>query len=217
MSVHRCAALLFDLDETLVRSSASIDDAWSQFATRNGLSFEKVGPLLPGRRGSEIISAIFPTRSAGWIDIELAQVRSDELASTSSIEAIQGASALIKKLPLDRWAIVTAAPRALMEARLSGAGLPRPEVAICAEDISVGKPSSEGFLLAASLLRVDPSRCIGLEDSTVGLEALASAGMRAIRVTDGNFPAVGRSIASVSDYRGIAITTTATSIELDLP
>ena len=45
------------------------------------------------------------------------------------------------------------------------------------------KPAPDSFLLAAVQLRTDPSRCIVIEDSPIGLEAAARAGMRAYKVT----------------------------------
>lgn len=57
-----------------------------------------------------------------------------------------------------------------------------------AEDISRGKPDPEVFLLAAARLDIDPSECLVLEDSTMGIEAAANAGMRVICIPDMQAP-----------------------------
>lgn len=57
-----------------------------------------------------------------------------------------------------------------------------------AEDISRGKPDPEVFLLAAARLGIDPSECLVLEDSTMGIEAAANAGMRVICIPDMQAP-----------------------------
>lgn len=57
-----------------------------------------------------------------------------------------------------------------------------------AEDISRGKPDPEIFLLAASRLDIDPSECLVLEDSTMGIEAAVKAGMRVICIPDMQAP-----------------------------
>ncbi len=44
------------------------------------------------------------------------------------------------------------------------------------------KPAPDGFLTAAVTLKTDPSCCIVIEDSPIGLEAAARAGMRAYQV-----------------------------------
>lgn len=57
-----------------------------------------------------------------------------------------------------------------------------------AEDISRGKPDPEVFLLAAARLGIDPSECLVLEDSTMGIEAAVNAGMRVICIPDMQAP-----------------------------
>lgn len=47
-----------------------------------------------------------------------------------------------------------------------------------------GKPAPDIYLLAAEKLNAKPSRCLVLEDSIAGVQAAASAGMRAIMVPD---------------------------------
>jgi HAD superfamily hydrolase (TIGR01509 family) len=47
----------------------------------------------------------------------------------------------------------------------------------CAEDVANGKPAPDLFLHAATTLRVDPARCVVVEDSPLGIEAAAAAGM----------------------------------------
>lgn len=63
------------------------------------------------------------------------------------------------------------------------------DAVVTAEDVQVGKPHPETFLLAAKRLNVDPARCVGLEDAVLGLQALQSAGMRAVDIrTHRNYP-----------------------------
>jgi HAD superfamily hydrolase (TIGR01509 family) len=52
--------------------------------------------------------------------------------------------------------------------------------AICSEDVSQGKPSPEVFLKAAQIIEQKPEDCVVLEDSTHGIEAAISGGMKAI-------------------------------------
>ncbi|GHE32701.1 HAD-IA family hydrolase [Streptomyces capitiformicae] len=51
-----------------------------------------------------------------------------------------------------------------------------PEVCVCAEDVSEGKPSPEGYLTAAARLGVDPVRCLVVEDASAGIAAGLAAG-----------------------------------------
>lgn len=56
------------------------------------------------------------------------------------------------------------------------------DVIVDAKTIKKGKPDPEIFLAAASLLHVDASACIGIEDASAGIEAIKAAGMFAIAV-----------------------------------
>jgi HAD superfamily hydrolase (TIGR01509 family) len=71
---------------------------------------------------------------------------------------------------------VTSADRALAAARLRAAGA-EPPVLVTVEDVAVGKPDPEGYLLAARLVGVHPARCLVVEDSRPGIEAAHAAGM----------------------------------------
>jgi beta-phosphoglucomutase len=46
------------------------------------------------------------------------------------------------------------------------------------EDVSAGKPSPEGYLLAAKYLGVDPKDCLVIEDTQRGANAALAAGMQ---------------------------------------
>jgi len=53
---------------------------------------------------------------------------------------------------------------------------------VAGEDVSQGKPSPEGFLLAARRLRARPQRVLVVEDSVAGVRAARAAGMRCLAV-----------------------------------
>jgi HAD superfamily hydrolase (TIGR01509 family) len=52
--------------------------------------------------------------------------------------------------------------------------------AICSEDVNQGKPDPEVFLKAAQIIEQKPENCVVLEDSTHGIEAAKSGGMKAL-------------------------------------
>jgi HAD superfamily hydrolase (TIGR01509 family) len=54
---------------------------------------------------------------------------------------------------------------------------------VTGEDVTEGKPSPEGFLLAARRLGVAPPRCLVIEDAVAGVTAARRAGMRCLAVT----------------------------------
>jgi len=61
-------------------------------------------------------------------------------------------------------------------------------VTVSAEEVARGKPAPDVYLEAAHRLRIDPSRCAAVEDSTNGLRAAAAAGMDVIAYPNTRFP-----------------------------
>jgi len=57
---------------------------------------------------------------------------------------------------------------------------------VCAEDITRSKPDPEIFLKAAKNLSLDPAECVVIEDSTLGVTAAKSAGMKCIAFRNPN-------------------------------
>ncbi len=55
---------------------------------------------------------------------------------------------------------------------------------ITGDMIENGKPAPDIFLLAAERLGVDPSECLGVEDSNNGVRAIHAAGMRPVMIPD---------------------------------
>lgn len=52
------------------------------------------------------------------------------------------------------------------------------------EDVGRTKPFPDVFLRAATLLGVDPARCVAIEDSAAGVQSARDAGMRVIAITN---------------------------------
>ena len=54
------------------------------------------------------------------------------------------------------------------------------DASVCGHEVAHGKPDPEVFLLAASRLGVDPSRCVVVEDAGAGVDAARAGGMASI-------------------------------------
>ena len=57
-----------------------------------------------------------------------------------------------------------------------------PPVMITSDDVTVGKPDPEPYLRAATLLGVDPSDCLVIEDAPAGIAAGRAAGAAVLAV-----------------------------------
>lgn len=175
-TTFQASALLFDMDGTLVDSTAIVEKIWRRFALRYQLDAERILADSHGRRTEETVAMFAP---AGCnIAQEAARITAEEIADTEGIVAIPGAADFLAAIPDNRWALVTSASRALASGRMRAAGLPLPDVMICAEDVSRGKPHPQGYLAAAKALKVSPGECIGFEDAEAGFRAVQAAGVR---------------------------------------
>lgn len=54
------------------------------------------------------------------------------------------------------------------------------EVVVAGNDVPLGKPEPDSYLLAASRLGVEPADCVALEDSDTGARAAEAAGIRTL-------------------------------------
>jgi sugar-phosphatase len=167
--------VLTDLDMTLVDSTAPVRRAWSAFADRHGLDPDEVLRIAQGRPSRETVDLLAPAadRAAEHVALERAEVD-----DTAGILALPGAHALLTSGR--RLAIVTSCSTALAHARLDAAGLPIPAVLVSSDGLERGKPDPACFLIAARRLRLDPARCVVLEDAPVGIAAGRAAGASVI-------------------------------------
>ena len=181
----KCSAILFDMDGTLVDSTAVVESAWRWWAERHKLPLIEV---LAFSHGRPTIATMKHFRPGADIRAEAAEMERYEENRIDGIVAVAGAGAAVHEAQKGRWGVVTSAPRLLAERRLAGAGFPVPSVLVPADEIEQGKPDPEGYRKAAQLLNVAPSECVVFEDTRPGIEAAQAAGMKAIGLLT-TFPA----------------------------
>jgi mannitol-1-/sugar-/sorbitol-6-phosphatase len=63
------------------------------------------------------------------------------------------------------------------------AGIPIPRVIVTADDVRHGKPNPEPYLTAAERLRVNPEKCLVIEDAPAGIRAAHAGGMKVVGLT----------------------------------
>jgi sugar-phosphatase len=196
------AALLFDMDGTLVDSTAVVERTWRSFADRHGLEPATILAVSHGRRTVETVAEFAPPDVD--VDAEAARLTGQEVADTDGIIEVRGASALLGSLPSGSWAVVTSAGRELALARMTAAGVPVPDILISAEDVTDGKPSPEGYLLAAARLGVAAEQTVVFEDAEAGVLAARASGARTVVVGACATPATA-GLARVEDFREIRV------------
>jgi sugar-phosphatase len=198
-----CRAILFDMDGTLVDSTAVVERVWARFADRFGIELTTILATSHGRRMEDSIVRFGPE------GVDVAVVARDlsefEFATTEGVVAVGGAAAFVSSLPADRIALVTSAGRRLARMRMESVGVPLPAVLVCSEDVERGKPFPDPYLQAAARLGIDPSDAVVFEDADAGIESAIAAGMRVVVVGEAA-GAVADGHARIHDYADISAT-----------
>lgn len=190
-------AVLFDMDGTLVDSTELVESMWTEFAVRHGLPASKVLGYAHGRPTAATVAEFIADTNARSGELEaLAHI---EMTRNDGIAEIPGAARLVNGLPRDRIAIVTSASRPIAELRLRTTGIRVPPVLITADDVTLGKPSPEGYLAAMSALRVGPDDAVIFEDAEAGLLAARASGARTVVVGGHEGPAA-QSLDRLADF-----------------
>ncbi len=183
------AALIFDLDGTLVDSEAPGLDVLHQMAVELGAPWAReemharFGGVPMARCVSTIAAHALPQHQPLDEVAFLKQLRLNMATRfRQGLDEIAGATALLKALQERQmpFAIGTNGPREKAEITLGVTGLRHffGERLFCAPEVGSFKPEPGLFLHAAAALGVAPSVCAVVEDSMPGIQAGLAAGMQ---------------------------------------
>lgn len=198
-----CRAVLFDMDGTLVDSTAVVEEVWGEFAGRYGLDIDEI---LRTSHGVQAIDTVRRFAPAGADVLALTgELGAMERVRTAGIIALPGAARLLGRLPADAVALVTSADRVLAEIRMAAASLTMPAAVVTAELVTRGKPHPEGYLTAARLLGVKPPDAVVFEDAPAGIAAGVAAGIRTVAVGP-NTGALPEGVLLIPDYSAVTAT-----------
>lgn len=179
-----CNALMFDLDGTLVTSLDFVERSWNRWAGQYGLDSEEVRHFLHGKPAMATLKHFLPDAGDAQLQAIFLTLENYEATHTEGINALPGAREFLLQLNTlgVPWGIVTSGSLNVASARITCSGLPFPPVLITSESIIWGKPHPQPFLLGASRLGVEPSECVGFEDSVAGLTSVQAAGCQVVEV-----------------------------------
>ena len=182
------AALIFDMDGTLVDSGQLHEFSWSATLNRYGIPID--GPLMrslagvPTKDTLEILVKKFNCQVQASLD-EMNEFK-EQCVRDNMHRYVQATALLdvVKKYHgIKPMAIGTGANTAEAKMVLRQCGLDQYiHVVVGADQVKNGKPAPDTFLLCAELLGVDAQQCVVFEDSKLGLQAAAGAGMAGIDV-----------------------------------
>ena len=183
-------AIIFDMDGVLVDSEPLFLKAINRLVTQEnalpisedenrdhliGTTIDETWRMLKQLRGLPLPISEY----IGRYEVVVEQVLKEELA------AQPGVVALIEEcrrrgLPK---AVASSSLKAWVDLKLASIGLEDAfEVVLGGDDVTLGKPEPDIYLLAAERLDLPPQECIAIEDSPVGIAAAVSAGTHTIAV-----------------------------------
>jgi beta-phosphoglucomutase family hydrolase len=181
-------ALIFDMDGTLVDSGQLHEFAWTAMLTRYGIpidrSFMRSLAGVPTKGTIQILLEKFSLKVEASLD-EMNDYK-EQLVHENLHEYVKPTGLLEVAQTyhgLKPMAIGTGAYTQEAKTILNICGLDKyVSVIVGADQVQNPKPAPDTFLLCAELLNVNPKNCVVFEDSQLGLQAAASAGMAGIDV-----------------------------------
>jgi HAD superfamily hydrolase (TIGR01509 family) len=180
-------AVFLDMDGTLVDSEGFWWDAEVEV-------FKDLGHVLDEAWRDVVVGGPM-TRSAGFLievtgaDIAVAELtvllnEKFEERIGSGVPLMPGAARLLTELAAHEvpTALVSASHRRIIDQVLVSLGPENFGLSIAGDEVTRTKPHPDPYLLAASGLGVDPTRCVVVEDTATGVASAEAAGCRVVAV-----------------------------------
>ena len=185
------AAFLFDLDGTLLDTEVLWAEAIVEWLADRGAkaAVDEISTVVFGHSWLDIQATLhekFPMlpKTAPEEDAKTLRPYYDRRAVNPESQIIPGAVSFLKKVSrIAPCVVVSGSPHDDVVKAIELCGVENlVRFVLGAEDYGRGKPAPDGYLKAASVLEVDASECVVVEDSTAGVQAGRAAGMRVIGV-----------------------------------
>lgn len=184
MMIQKPAAVIFDLDGTLVDNNAYHIDAWKAFYEKKGLDFslDVYKNRINGRINNDIFRIIMGDHIT-QADIDAYGAEKEALYRelyAAYIKPVNGLLDFLMALQQSEIPMGIATSGIVPNIEFMFSHIPIREyfgAVIDVEMISKGKPDPEIFLKAAAALHVNPQECIAFEDSLAGIRSAKAAGM----------------------------------------
>lgn len=188
LNSHHPAAVLFDMDGTLVDSEKLWDIALQELAREYGgdLSVEARQSII-GTAMAESMRILHddlgqperdPEISAAWINARILELFRTGLPWQPGAFELLGA-VRAARIPT---ALVTSSPRALVEIALDTLGRDNFDTVVAGDEVVAAKPHPEPYLTAARRLGAPIERCVAIEDSPTGVASALASGAAVLAV-----------------------------------
>jgi HAD superfamily hydrolase (TIGR01509 family) len=191
---QRIAAVLFDMDGTLVETESVWGEGLSALAAELGGEFS--GPAREATVGTNMATSLGilyadlgvqrterqMLEDGLWVQDTVAELLAGRLdwrpGARELLTAVRSAGVAA--------ALVTTTPRRLAAGLLrrmdDELGLPAFDVTVCGDEVPANKPDPAPYRQAMVALGADPAACVAIEDSRVGVASALAAGLAVLGV-----------------------------------
>ncbi len=189
MKDHSVAALIFDMDGTMIDSMPTHGESWVAFAQNHGLHIDLHDWLqrTSGRTAMECMELLFgksltPEQAQAYVHEKEQLYRDMYQPIFSEVAGFRAFAARALALGL-KVGVGTAGDKENIAFVMGNLQMPGdPLVTVGGDEGLPGKPEPAIFLEVARRLGTDPAQCIVFEDAPLGIEAARRAGMRAVAI-----------------------------------
>ena len=188
---EKILGVIFDLDGVIVSTDNCHYLAWQRMADEEGIAFDRtVNERLRGVSRMESLEIILERAAKAYSDEEKLELASRKnayyvelIGSLTENDILPGALETIQMLKERGVKVAIGSSSRNTPIILKQIGLSDAFDAVAdGNAIKHSKPDPEVFLLAASLLKLDPKNCLVVEDADAGIEAGLGGGMRTLGV-----------------------------------
>lgn len=193
-------AIIFDMDDTMVRTMELHFEAWVALCLKHSpknielnnnegvsqLNIEKVKNFYDGCTSEEFVEKLFGDLSPIAKKEYVLEKEQLFMKRSNAIKEIDGLTSFLNSCEKIDKAIASSTSRIGIDYVLDKLNLNRffnPDFIVDPSKIKNGKPHPDPYLKAAELLNVSPNNCVVFEDSFGGIKSAKTAGMRVIGIS----------------------------------
>jgi beta-phosphoglucomutase family hydrolase len=183
-------AVIWDMDGVIADTGPYHLMAWQEVFQKRGLEYSDEDFRRNFGKRNDTIIRIVAGDSISPAEVDAIAAEKEAVfrqKAAQKVKPLPGAIELIKSLREYgvKVALASSAPIENIQLVTRDLGINDWfDVIVWGREVSEGKPSPQGFLLAARRLGVEPGNCVVIEDSVAGVTAAKRAGMKCLAVTN---------------------------------
>ncbi|MDO5287765.1 MAG: HAD family phosphatase [Actinomycetia bacterium] len=181
------AAVVFDLDGTLIESENVWDEVRRGLAAKAGLPWPEVSTqammgMSTQEWGTHLVEVV--GLSGTWQDAATATIDGMVDSYRHGLPALPGAAEAVRRVAAELpVGIASSSPRRLIDLVCQELGVAELlRASVSTEEVGRGKPWPDGYLRAAELIGVPADQCVAVEDSSAGVRSALAAQMAVVVV-----------------------------------